>query len=174
VYTPSRPEASLVFSGATLTEREIVALIEDTSAGKIKTVRVGDALASGKVGALTLITLAYDAGGKVTEVKIGQNLDGVAVTMPTTQAVDSSSATSSPGLSGGANEMLEKLKQKRLRELGGGAPPGGAGSPGGGGGPGGGGPNGGAPGGGGGPGGAGANGGSTTAPSAPQPPATGE
>ena len=120
VAPPARPEQSLVFNGATLTESQIVAFIEDTSAGKVMKLRAGEAVARGKLGTITLDTLEYDAGGKVTRVQIGQNLDGNAAVMPTSRPVSSdASPGSTTGPSGGASDMLEKLRLKRLQELGG-------------------------------------------------------
>jgi hypothetical protein len=110
-----REETNLVFNGVTKTKTSIDALVEDTSTGGILTVRPGDAVARGKVGKITLDTLEYVNGSRVTVVHIGQNFTG------TDGDVSSSPATSMPSSSGASPEdILERLRQKRLQELGGG------------------------------------------------------
>jgi hypothetical protein len=125
-FTPTRPEKALLFNGSTRTEGEWVAFIEDTAATRVLKVKVGDPIARGKVAAITLTTLNYDAAGKTTLVMIGQNLDGESTGAPTTSpsfagtpSTGPSSSGAPPALSSGASDMLERLRQKRLKELGG-------------------------------------------------------
>ena len=56
----------------------------------------------------------------MTRVQIGYNLDGVKVQIATSQPVSSDAgAPSTTAPSGGANDILEKLRLKRQQELGG-------------------------------------------------------
>lgn len=108
-------EDSIVFNGVTEADGSIVAFLEDTSAGKVTIYRAGDAIALGKIVSITLDGLDYQAGDKTVHVLIGQTLSG-GEALP----VNSRPSTSgSPGGStGGPMDILEKLRQKRLRELG--------------------------------------------------------
>ena len=119
ISVPPRPEKSLLFNGATKADGELVAFIEDMTAGKVLKLRVGDPVARGKIAAITLDTFDYDSGGKVRQIMLGQNLDGEAG-LPTSRPTTSSS---SPGSStpGGSplTDILERLRQKRAQELGG-------------------------------------------------------
>ena len=127
---PSRPEKTLLFNGSTRTEGEWVAFIEDTVASRVLKLKVGEPIARGKITAITLSSLNYDANGKSTLVAIGQNLDGESAAPSSTQPSLAGAPSTgpggsqggpgaSPGLSGPANDMLERLRQKRLKELGG-------------------------------------------------------
>jgi hypothetical protein len=129
-FQPSRPERTLLFNGSTRTEGEWVAFIEDTVASRVLKLKVGEPIARGKVTAITLSSLNYDANGKSTLVAIGQNLDGESAAPSSTQPSLAGAPSTgpggsqggpgaSPGLSGPANDMLERLRQKRLKELGG-------------------------------------------------------
>ena len=121
---PVRPEKTMLFNGSTRADGEWVALIEDTVAARIVKVSVGDALAQGKVSAITLNTLDYDAGGKVRQISLGQNLDGESITGATTRpsmagGTPSSGPAAPGGAGGGLADILERLRQKRMQELGG-------------------------------------------------------
>jgi hypothetical protein len=72
-FQPSRPERTLLFNGSTRTEGEWVAFIEDTVASRVLKLKVGEPIARGKITAITLSSLNYDANGKSTLVAIGQN-----------------------------------------------------------------------------------------------------
>jgi hypothetical protein len=110
-----RSETGLVFNGVTKTADKIDALIEDTSSGRVLTVHVGDAIAKGTVKSITFDTLEYESDGKVIEVHIGQNLTGNNVDV---SAVPTTSAPAGSGAS--PQDILERLRLKRLQELGGG------------------------------------------------------
>jgi hypothetical protein len=114
-----RSEAGLIFNGVTQTANAIDALVEDTVSGRVLTVKPGDAVASGKVKSITFDTLQYETGGRVTQVHIGQNFAGNDVDATSIPTPASSSAA--PAASGASPEdILERLRQKRLQELGGG------------------------------------------------------
>ena len=119
--SPLRPEKNLLFNGSTRADGEWMALIEDTAAAKIIKVNVGDKLAQGKVSAITLTTLDYDAAGKIVRISLGQNLDGEAIAGSTTRPSEAG-PTSGPSPAGGGGplaDILERMRQKRLQESGG-------------------------------------------------------
>ena len=121
--TPTqRPEKALLFNGATNADGELVAFVEDITAGKVLKLRVGDPVARGKVAGITLESFDYDSAGKKQRIALGQNLDGeagTATSRPTTS--DSPSGFSGPLTPGGTGpmDMLERMRQKRAQELGG-------------------------------------------------------
>jgi hypothetical protein len=103
---------ALILNGVTVTDQSVVAFIEDTTAGTVRLVQVGDAVAKGKIGEIDLDSLEYVADGKTYRVMVGQNLlGGDPVGAPSTQP------TSMPA-PGSADEILQRLKAKRLEELG--------------------------------------------------------
>jgi hypothetical protein len=113
------PESMLVFNGASDANGQIVAFIENTGLNTIARFHVGDAVAQGKVSALTLDSLDYQVGSHVTHVMLGQNLQGLDMQVLTTQPVSSTTApTTSDSTPGGADSVLERLRQRRLKELG--------------------------------------------------------
>lgn len=121
-FVPPRPEKALLFNGATNADGELVAFIEDTTAGKVLKLRVGDPVARGKVAGITLDSFEYDSAGRKQRIALGQNLDGEAGTptsRPSTGA--STSGSSGPLTPGGTGpmDMLERMRLKRAQELGG-------------------------------------------------------
>jgi len=112
------PENVMVFNGASNANGQLVAFIENTSLNSIARFQVGDSVATGKIIGITLDQLDYSVGGRVTHVMLGQNLSGVDTQVLTTQPVTSGAGPSS-GPSGGADDVLERLRRRRLQELGG-------------------------------------------------------
>ena len=125
VIPMARPEKSLLFNGATNSDGQLIALIEDTAAGRILKLKVGDPVARGKVASITLDTFDYDSAGKVQRVMLGQNLDGEAssaTTRPTTVTATSgpSGEPAPPGTGGGPlADIMERMRLKRALEMGG-------------------------------------------------------
>jgi hypothetical protein len=113
--TIARPEGSLVFNVITNTNGEPAALVEDVTTGRTTTVKIGDAVAQGKVKSITFDALEYEAAGKVLTVKLGQNFEGAAAS----GSVTPTGTTSAPSDSGGG-DVLERLRRKRAAEMGGG------------------------------------------------------
>jgi hypothetical protein len=110
-----RAESGLVFNGVTQTAKAIDALVEDTASGHVITVHPGDAIAKGKVGKITFDTLEYLKDGRSIMIELGQTLAGGVVDASTIVT------TTEPAGSGASPEdILERLRQKRLAELGGG------------------------------------------------------
>lgn len=81
---PPRPEAGLAFRGAGLLDDQYTALVEDLGSKAVRRLKAGEPVAAGKVKAITLSYLEYEAGGKVARIAVGQNLAGATVPPPTT------------------------------------------------------------------------------------------
>lgn len=113
------PENTLVFNGASDANGQMVAFVENTALNSIARFQVGDAIASGKVAAITLDQLDYAVGPRVTHVMLGQNLSGVDMQVLTTQPVTATTGPAGLGSTGGADDVLERLRRRRLQELGG-------------------------------------------------------
>jgi hypothetical protein len=135
---PPRPEASLALRGLSLQDTSgYTALIEDVSANKTLEFKVGDRIARGVVKELSLDYLAYESGGKVTRISMGQNLDGETVastyTPPVAAATPGGLATTrpagsvspAPGAPGaapapltGGGDLVEQMRRRRQQEQG--------------------------------------------------------
>jgi len=115
VIAPHTLETVLMFNGVTITDGKPTAFLENTDQGTVLQVHIGDAVAQGKVVAIALDSLEYQLNGQAqpTHVLIGQNLAG-----SNTWGTVAASQPSSTG-SASTDAMLEKLRQKRLQELGG-------------------------------------------------------
>jgi len=107
---PAKTEDTQIFNGATDTNLAMVAYIEDTTSGRINEFKVGDSIAKGKIVDITLDSLEYEAGGKKTKVLIGQNLSGV-------DMVGSETVSSAPV--GPQSDIIERMRRRRMQELGG-------------------------------------------------------
>ena len=118
---PVRLEATLVFNGVTDVDGVGYAVFEDTSAGKILGFKLGDAIANGKITAITLEGLTYEANGKSIHIYIGQTLDGSEPPDVMSRATVTGSSTTQPGSStpaGAEDPILKALRERRKRELG--------------------------------------------------------
>lgn len=121
-------ENVLVFNGASNANGQLVAFIENTGMNQIARYHVGDAVgqgAQGKITAITLDSMDYQVGARITHVNLGQNLNGQDVQVLTTQPVGAGTGpgtgpagTTQPGTSSGVESVLERLRKKRLQELG--------------------------------------------------------
>lgn len=76
------PEAGLGLKGIFEGDGRFTAFIEDLASHQTKRLNVGDAIAAGRIKAMTLAALEYEAGGKSTMVQVGQNLLGAALPPP--------------------------------------------------------------------------------------------
>jgi hypothetical protein len=109
----TQAESVTVFIGVTQTDDALAAYLEDTESGTINTVHVGQQIAQGKITNITLDSLEYQAGSRVAELSVGQNLAGDQVwggSQPTT-------LPSGVDLSGPNADILKKMMQRRLQEL---------------------------------------------------------
>jgi hypothetical protein len=120
---PLTPEQANVFRGVLCPDQEYVAFIENIQNGQINVLKAGDEIAGGRIAAITLDTMNFATGGRVHEIRLGQNLAGETVgatTQPFASSVGgtSSSATSSTSAPTDPKQaaILEAMRQKRLRE----------------------------------------------------------
>ena len=134
------PEQSVAFRGVLCPDEEYVAFIENVQTGQISVVKAGDELARGRVAAITLDTLAYDADGKVLKIQLGQDLTGE-IAAPTGGSYSTGGTGSTGGSTAGAaggstaggaatatpappvgdasqQAVIERMRQKRLLEEG--------------------------------------------------------
>jgi hypothetical protein len=127
---PNASPASLIFNGVIVAPSQTYAFIENLGAGKVATVSVGDAIAGGKVDEISFNQLIFESQGRKIKIEIGHNFNGevmaAATSTPTTQGSGESSGTASaagsstaPADSGG-NDILERMRKRRLQEMGGG------------------------------------------------------
>jgi hypothetical protein len=119
---PLFPSASqLVLTGVSLADNGKLGFLEDQQAQTVTRVKVGDAIAAGKVVNITLDSLDYqDAGGKIIRVYVGYNLAGgdvwgVSSSGASTQASTQPQRTGprAPGES-----MEDYLRRRRAAETG--------------------------------------------------------
>lgn len=73
------PEGGLALRGVATDETQFIAFVEDTAAHHTLQVKTGDHIGLGRVAAITLDGLKYEAGGRTTQVRVGQNLLGMDV-----------------------------------------------------------------------------------------------
>ena len=123
---PVRPQQTMVFNGVTVVGDRPEAMIEDTAAHKVFNVRVGEALAGGRVLDITFDNLDYQGTGKVVHVGIGDNLDGTPAApgddaAPTAGATAPADAAGTLGNTVGlsTDDILAKMKRRRQQEQGG-------------------------------------------------------
>jgi hypothetical protein len=96
--SPSSPQSKVVFIGSTDVDGVMIAMFEDTAAGKIVQCHVGDTIAGGKIAGLTLDTLTYLTNGRSMKIALGQNLDAGEA-----PPVDSRASITDSGFSSGSN-----------------------------------------------------------------------
>ena len=125
---PPPPQASLVFNGVTFVGDRADAMIEDTNAHKVFTVRVGELLAGGRVQAITFDNLDYLNGGKLVRVALGQTLEGMSPSsLPDAAPVAGggpapadAAGTLGNTVNMSPEDILAKMKKRRQQEMGGG------------------------------------------------------
>lgn len=120
---PSRPERGFILTGVFMEEgKGYLALIEDARGGNVLRLQAGQSVAQGKVTRLDLSSIDYESSGRTTRVEVGMSLDGgvssgpMISAMPTTNP---SSSGSSSGSGGSINDVLERMRQRRMQEMGG-------------------------------------------------------
>jgi hypothetical protein len=123
------PERFLVLAGIVRQDGDYIAFLEDTKKKAVIKVRAGDAVLDGRISKVALDAVDYAKGDSTVTLKPGQNLEG-GQGSPTPQAnaaapgaaagggAASQAAPDTPSSSAPANDMVERLKQKRLKELG--------------------------------------------------------
>ncbi|MFH0964385.1 MAG: hypothetical protein V2A58_10285, partial [Planctomycetota bacterium] len=122
-----RPESAFVLRGVVVQGEEAIALVEDTRSGVTSRARVGDSVADGRISGITLDAIVYEKDGQSAEIALGRRLGEAPSTQPSVEGsggealAGSEPARESTGSSGttgeGALSILERLRQRRLKEL---------------------------------------------------------
>lgn len=119
------PERATVLTGIVKQDDEYIAFIEDLRTHATTQARVGDAVASGKVAGMTVDGLDFEKDGQSIHIAIGMNFEGAAGgALPPARAgaagPAAGAATITPGppaAAGSAADILERMRQRRLREM---------------------------------------------------------
>ena len=116
---PPKPEVAFVLTGCVIEDaNRYVAFVENAQTGVTLKVSPGDAIATGKVTAIGFDFLEYETGGQKTRVEIGHNFTGSVASLAEVIAAPTTGPTTGPvDLSNLSPE--ERLKRRRLLELGG-------------------------------------------------------
>ena len=107
-----KAETESVLIGILQKDGLLVAFLENTRTGTVQTLRTGDALGCGHVGAITLNSMEFVSGETSLTVTVGQNLDGSAAGR-LSDTVKSGTGSGSPE----TNAILERLRKKRQEEM---------------------------------------------------------
>jgi hypothetical protein len=76
------PEAGLGLKGIFEGDGRFTAFVEDLASRQTRRLHVGDSIGAGRIKSMTLAMLEYEAGGKSTQVQVGQNLLGAPLPPP--------------------------------------------------------------------------------------------
>jgi hypothetical protein len=116
-YTPA--ESSLEFNGAMHADASWTAFFENTSNHDVFVKHEGDNIARGKITAITLDSIDYETNGRQNTIALGHTLDGSeGPGLASAPSLSLSSTQPSANFSGPNADVLERLRQKRLKELG--------------------------------------------------------
>jgi hypothetical protein len=107
------PERYLILKGTLGGEKGYVAFIEDTRTSETQVRQAGDVVGQGRITAVGLDGLTYEQNGTVTKVAIGEYVGGAP---PAGSAPAGATALAAP--TGGASDIAERLRQRRLKEEG--------------------------------------------------------
>ncbi len=130
---PPPRERFLILRGVIRRGGQFIAIVEDMSAGSTMHVRREETLLNGHISEITLNGITYtDAEGRELNVLVGKNLDGAAAVpaadpdespeeAPPAATPDESPEEAPPADDAPEDEdtdILERLRQRRMRELG--------------------------------------------------------
>ena len=87
-----------------------MAMVENIETHEILKLRVGDPISHGRVVAITLDNLDYEAGGVVTRVGFGQNLSGGTSTGDNSAALPGAPGTTQPSNSSVTRQLGESVE----------------------------------------------------------------
>ena len=107
------PERYLILKGTLGGEKGYVAFIEDTRTSETQVRQAGDVVGQGRITAVGLDGLTYEQNGTATKVAIGEYVGGAP---PAGSAPAGATALAAP--TGGASDIAERLRQRRLKEEG--------------------------------------------------------
>jgi hypothetical protein len=112
-------ESSLEFNGAMHADASWTAFFENTSSHDVFVKHEGDIIARGKITAITLDSIDYETNGRQNTIALGHTLDGSeGPGLASAPSLSLSSTQPSANFTGPNAEVLERLRQKRLKELG--------------------------------------------------------
>jgi hypothetical protein len=89
------PEAMFALRGIVFDDVSYLAFVEDVGSHRTMQLKPGDVVAGGRIGQITVDDVGYEASGKTTQVRVGQNLMGMKV--PPMPAAASRPAGPMPG-----------------------------------------------------------------------------
>ncbi len=121
------PERFVVLTGIVRQDGEYIAFFEDRARKTVSRARLGDTVLAGRITGFGADSVEYSRGESAITVKLGQNLEGgqAGSSAPTAAAPAASpgaaaagSSTGTGAAAGSAGDMLEQLRQRRLKELG--------------------------------------------------------
>jgi len=113
------PERSVVLMGIMRQGDGWIAFLEDARTGQVHKVGVGDAILEGRVAAIGMDSIQYAKGDRALTVPMGGSLeDRSAQGTVTDVGAPSAGGEGAPALSGEPADLLERLRQRRQRELG--------------------------------------------------------
>jgi hypothetical protein len=118
---PPNPERFMLLRGVVRRGDEYVAMIEDMRNGEVLNLTSGDAVLDGRLETVTLDGVVYVRDDTKLELAIGDNFEksGSDGTAPPGSAAGVSSSPASGTNAGGTQaDMLERLRQRRLKETG--------------------------------------------------------
>jgi hypothetical protein len=132
------PEASFILTGVVIEEGQLRAYVEDSSAGKVLRLSVGDAVARGHIGEIEIDAVAYAGPGQPVWISLGCDFRGTPVatmggggggrtsagysgSATTTSPSGGSTAAATPGAPVDPNNpnlsIEEKMRLRRAQEL---------------------------------------------------------
>ncbi len=132
VDPPEDPDSRLAVKGIVCAGGRYAVFVEDLRWATTSVVNVGDEVGQGKIVSASLDAVEYERDGVVHRIEIGQKLTGEIggrSTAPPRAARSDSEAPASatgaapatdaaPASGGDASDILERLRQQRMRELG--------------------------------------------------------
>ena len=114
----------LVLTGAALQGEAPMAFFEDSLDGQTLWVQVGMPIGHGVVADISLDGVTYRNGKGERTIAIGEDMEGIAVTLQasTTQGASApadapASADTAPAPAGSENDVLQRMRLRRLQEL---------------------------------------------------------
>jgi hypothetical protein len=110
------PQQQVVLLGVMCPDEQFVAFAENRQSQQVLILHQGDAVAGGRIAAITLDSVTFVLGDKVAEIKVGQNLAGEIVAPGLASAGGSTAgatSTPTPPASPAEAAILEKLRAAR-------------------------------------------------------------
>jgi len=114
------PERFVLLRGVLRQDDEFIAVLEDMRSGQLIRARVGDEVVRGRVERITLDGLRYVRDEAQVDVGIGANLEASGTAGPAMagEGTEGEELETPVPPTGEATDLLERLRQRRLREQG--------------------------------------------------------